>query len=197
MIYRGIPGDRRILTLVEFPQAPSTGYSTAIPDTLHPLALMFLVASFLAFSACGSFSKGSDAQAYAQEMQSLFVENKAIGREFFDVTVLVKKQELNTPEIAARFAERVVPRAADLAEKVDAVEPGTSGLEQVHSGIERAWAIRAESYAALSKAWTDADNAAFTRALHDNRSVRKAEERYIEAANRLLLEHEVQLDPYP
>ena len=158
---------------------------------------MFLVASLLALLSCDSLSEGTDAQAYATEMQALLVENNAIRREFFDVTVLVKKHELNTPEIANRFADRVVPRAAALAEKVDAIQAKTSGLEQVHSGIERAWAIRAESYAALSKAWTDADNAAFTRALHDNRSVRKAEERYIEAANRLLLEHEVQLDPYP
>ena len=158
---------------------------------------MFLFTSFLALAACGEHGRSADAKAYAAEMQTLFVENKAISREFLDVAALVKKQELTPNEVADRFKDRVVPRAQSLAEKVDAVDPGSSGLEQVHSGIERAWSIRAESYAALAQAWDDADNGASTRAMHDNRSVRKAEERYIEAANRLLFEHQLELDPYP
>lgn len=156
-----------------------------------------MVPTLLTVLACGQLGKDSDAEAYAAAMQRLFVENNAISREFLDVAVLVKKQELAAGEIAERFSKRVVPRATALAQKVDAIDPGSSGLEQVHSGIERAWAIRAESYSALADAWTSADNAAFTRAMHDNRSVRKAEDRYIEAANRLLREHELQLDPYP
>ena len=158
---------------------------------------MLLLPPLLALLACGQMGQDSDAKAYTAAMQRLFDENNAISREFLDVAVLVKKQDLAAHEIAARFSERVVPRATALAQKVDAIDPGSSGLEQVHSGIERAWAIRAESYSALADAWTSADNAAFTRAMHDNRSVRKAEDRYVEAANRLLREHDVQLDPYP
>ena len=158
---------------------------------------MLRFAILMTLTACGPPDREVDAKAYAKEMQGLFVENKAIGREFLDVAALVKKQEVTTNELADRFAKRVVPRATQLAEKVDAVDPGRSGLGQVHAGIERAWSIRAEAYTALSKAWKDADNSAFTRALHDNRAVRKAEERYIEAVNKLLSEHEVALDPYP
>ncbi len=158
---------------------------------------MLRFATLLTLTACGPTGREADARAYAREMQGLFVENKAIGREFLDVAALVKKQEVTTNELADRFAKRVVPRASELATKVDAIDPGRSGLGPVHSGIERAWSIRAEAYTALSNAWKDADNSAFTRALHDNRAVRKAEERYIEAVNKLLSEHEVVLDPYP
>ena len=107
---------------------------------------MLLLPPLLALLACGQMGQDSDAKAYAAAMQRLFDENNAISREFLDVAVLVKKQDLAAHEIAARFSERVVPRATALAQKVDAIDPGSSGLEQVHSGIERAWAIRAESY---------------------------------------------------
>jgi hypothetical protein len=49
----------------------------------------------------------------------------------------------------------------------------------------------------MSEAVQKSDLAAYTRAMHDNRAVRKAEDRYIEAANTLLLPYQVQLDPYP
>jgi hypothetical protein len=158
---------------------------------------MFLFSLLMTFTACEPLGRQTDARAYATEMQSLFVENRAISREFLDVAALIKKESLDAHQIAERFEERVVPRAVALSEKVDAVDPGRSGLTQVHAGIERAWTIRADAYTALAKAWKDADNTAFSRALHDNRAVRKAEERYIEAANQLLVDHQIQLDPYP
>ena len=90
-----------------------------------------------------------------------------------------------------------MPRAAELAQKVDAIQPGTESLMQVHAGIERAWQIRAEAYAQAAKAWEDGELQSFTRAQHDNQAVSAAEERYIEAANTLLAEYQLRLDLYP
>ncbi len=158
---------------------------------------MFRLLTFFTLSACGPSERESDAKAYAVAMQAMFEENKAISREFLDVAGLLKKSEVNALGVADRFDERVLPRAQKLANNVEDVTPGKSGLDQVHSGIVRAWTIRAESYAAMSTAVQKDDLAAYTRAMHDNRAVRKAEERYIEAVNKLLLPYQVQLDPYP
>jgi len=158
---------------------------------------MFRLLTIFALSACGPSERESDAKAYAVAMQTMFGENKAISREFLDVAGLLKKSEVNALGVAKRFDERVLPRAQKLAAQVERVAPGNSGLDQVHSGIVRAWTIRAESYAAMSEAVKEGDLAAYTRAMHDNRAVRKAEDRYIEAANQLLLPYQVQLDPYP
>jgi hypothetical protein len=158
---------------------------------------MFRLLTIFALSACGPSERESDAKAYAVAMQAMFRENKAISREFLDVAGMLKKSEINAIGVAERFDERVVPRARKLAAEVKEVAPGNSGLEPVHVGIVRAWTIRADSYAAMSEAVQKSDLAAYTRAMHDNRAVRKAEDRYIEAANTLLLPYEVQLDPYP
>jgi len=158
---------------------------------------MFQLLIIFALSACGPSDRESEAKAYASAMQAMFGENKAISREFLDVAGLVKKSEINAVGVAERVDERGVPRAQKLATKVEEIAPGKSGLEQVHSGIVRAWTIRAQSYAAMSEAVQKDDLAAYTRAMHDNRAVRKAEDRYIEAANKLLLPYQVQLDPYP
>ena len=85
-------------------------------------------------------------------MQAMFVENKAISREFLDVAGMLKKSEVNALGVAERFDDRVLPRAQQLAARVGRVGTGKSGLDQVHSGIVRAWTIRAESYAAMSEA---------------------------------------------
>lgn len=158
---------------------------------------MFRLLTIFALTACGPNEREADTKAYATAMQAMFVENKAINREFLDVAGMLKKSEINATGVAKRFDDRVVPRAQELAADVEKVAPGKSGLNQVHSGIVRAWTIRAESYAAMSQAVQSDDLAAYTRAMHDNRAVRKAEERYIEAANKLLLPYQVQLDPYP
>lgn len=158
---------------------------------------MFRLLIIFTLSACGPSGRESDAKAYAGTMQAMFTENMAIGREFLDVAGMLKKSEVNALDVAKRFDDRVVPRAQKLATKVGEVAPGKSGLDQVHGGIVRAWTIRADSYAAMSEAVQKDDLAAYTRAMHDNRAVRKAEDRYIEAVNKLLLPYQVQLDPYP
>ena len=158
---------------------------------------MFLLSIIFALSACGPSGRESDAKAYAVSMQAMFVENKAISREFLDVAGMLKRADVNALGVAERFDDRVVPRAQKLATKVEKIEPGRSGLEQVHTGIVRAWTIRAGAYATMSEAVQKSNLAAYTRAMHDNRAVRKAEDRYIEAANKLLLPYQVQLDPYP
>ena len=151
----------------------------------------------LALIGCGLGASETAAVTYTAEMQALFEENKAINREFLDVAASIKKGTMDVHGVASRFGTRVVPRAAALAEKVDALQPGTAALEHVHAGIERAWSIRADAYAALNQAWTAGDLQAYTRALHDNTAVHKAEARYIEAVNTVLATHQLQLDPYP
>ena len=158
---------------------------------------MFRLLIIFALTSCGPTGREADTKAYAVAMQAMFVENEAINREFLDVAGMLKKSEINATGVAERFEERVVPRAQQLAEKVKKVAPGKSGLDQVHSGIVRAWSIRADAYATMSEAVQKGDLAAYTRAMHDNRAVRKAEDRYIEATNKLLLPYQVQLDRYP
>lgn len=158
---------------------------------------MVITLSILSLIACGPSAREQAATAYVQQMEALFAENKTITREFINVALGLKKKDLETHEVAERFAERVVPRAAELAQKVDAIQPGTESLMQVHAGIERAWQIRAEAYAQAAKAWEDGELQSFTRAQHDNQAVSAAEERYIEAANTLLAEYQLRLDLYP
>ena len=151
----------------------------------------------LAFLACGPNSRERAATAYAAEMQLLLDENKAIGREFLDVASSIKKGKLDTHGVAKRFTERVVPRAVDLAKKVEEIEAGTDNLAQVHGEISRAWQIRADAYRQLRIAWNDGDLQSYTRALHDHRAVEKAEARYLEATNTILAPYQLSLDPYP
>jgi len=146
---------------------------------------------------CGPDARETATRAYATEMQNLWRENQAIGREFMDVAAQLKKEMLTPDDVAERFDMRVVPRARSLSDKVAALEAGTESLSQVHAGIVRAWEIRADSYEQMNKAWLQADMQAYTRALNDNRSVRKAEDRYLEATNKLLEPYQVTLDPNP
>lgn len=146
---------------------------------------------------CGPDARETATRAYATEMQDLWRENQAIGREFMDVAAQLKKKTLNPHDVAERFDMRVVPRARTLSDKVAAMTPGTESLQQVHAGIVRAWEIRADSYEQMNKAWLQADMQAYTRALNDNRSVRKAEDRYLDATNKLLEPYQVTLDPNP
>ena len=146
---------------------------------------------------CGPDARETASRAYAEEMQSLWGENQAIGREFMDVAAKLKKKDIDPHEIAERFDMRVVPRARTLAEKVGAVTTEAKTLQQVHGGIVRAWEIRADAYDQMNKAWLKADMQAFTRALNDNRAVRKAEDRYLDSANKLLEPYQVALDPNP
>ncbi len=147
--------------------------------------------------ACGPDARETASRAYATEMQNLWRENQAIGREFMDVAALLKKDKIDPHTIAERFDMRVVPRARSLSDKVSVLQPGTESLKQVHAGIVRAWEIRADSYEQMNTAWLQADMQAYTRALNDNRSVRQAEDRYLEATNKLLEPYEITLDPNP
>ena len=113
---------------------------------------MVLTLSIVTLIGCGPSAREQAATAYVQQMEGLFAENKAITREFINVALGLKKKDLETHEVAIRFADRVVPRAAELAQKVDDVQPGTEALMQVHAGIERAWQIRAEAYAQAAEA---------------------------------------------
>ena len=117
--------------------------------------------------------------------------------EFLHVAVDIKKEAIDTHGVAKRFTERVVPRAVQLATKVEAIEAGTENLAKVHGEISRAWQIRADAYRQLRIAWNSGDLQAYTRALHDHRAVEKAEARYIEATNTILAPYELSLDPYP
>ena len=67
----------------------------------------------------------------------------------------------------------------------------------MHAGIVRAWEIRADAYEQMVKAWNETDMQSYSRAVNDNRAVRQAEDRYLEAANQLLAPYKVQLDPMP
>ena len=158
---------------------------------------MVLTLSIVTLIGCGPSAREEAAMAYVQQMEGLFAENKAITREFINVALGLKKKDLETHEVAIRFADRVVPRAAELAQKVDDVQPGTEALMQVHAGIERAWQIRAEAYAQAAEDWKDGELQSFTRAQNDNHAVSAAEERYIEAANTILAEYQLRLDLYP
>ena len=158
---------------------------------------MVLTLSILTLFSCGPSAREQAATAYVEQMDALFSENKAITRELINVALGLKKKELETHEVAHRFEDRVVPRAIELARKVDDIQPGTEALMQVHAGIERAWQIRAEAYTQAAKAWKDGELQAFTRAQHDNQAVSAAEERYIEAINTVLAEYQLSLDPYP
>jgi len=158
---------------------------------------MVLTLSILTLFSCGPSAREQAATTYVKQMEGLFAENKTITREFINVALGLKKKDLETHEVAIRFADRVVPRAAELAKKVDDIQPGTEALMQVHAGIERAWQIRSEAYAQAAKAWEDGELQSFTRAQHDNQAVSAAEERYIEAVNTLLAEYQLRLDLYP
>jgi hypothetical protein len=165
---------------------------------LNPLVLvmvqLLLISQLL---ACGPGARETASRAYAKEMQTLWGENLAIGREFMDVATRLKKDTIDPHDVAKRFDMRVIPRARKLADKVGALRADTESLQQVHAGIVRAWEIRADSYEQMNTAWLTADMQAYTRALSDNRSVRKAEDRYLEAANTLLAPYQVALDPNP
>ena len=158
---------------------------------------MVLTLSILTLFSCGPSAREQAATTYVKQMEGLFAENTTLTREFINVALGLKKKDLETQEVAIRFADRVVPRAAELAKKVDDIHPGTEALMQVHAGIERAWQIRAEAYAQAAKAWEDGELQSFTRAQHDNQAVSAAEERYIEAVNTLLAEYQLRLDLYP
>ena len=147
--------------------------------------------------ACGPDARETASRAYADKMQALWSENHAIGREFMDVAAKIKKEEIKPLEITQRFTDRVVPRARTLADKANAVETGTQSLEQVHAGIVRAWEIRADAYEQMVQALKDTDMQSYARAVNDNRAVRQAEDRYLEAANKLLAPYQVKLDPMP
>jgi hypothetical protein len=150
-----------------------------------------------ALIACGPSAGETAAINYAAEMQSLFEENKAINRAFLDVAAKLKRGRMDVHAVAKRFDSQVVPRAVALSERVVTVSPKTDTLSQVHAEITRAWSIRAAAYTALNQAWTDGDLQAYTRALHDNTAVTKAEVRYIAAVNAVLAPHQLQIDPYP
>ena len=147
--------------------------------------------------ACGPDARETASRAYATNMQALWGENHAIGREFMDVAYMIKRKEIKPLEVQDRFKNRVVPRARTLAEKVASVEAGTESLEQVHAGIVRAWEIRADAYEQMMKAWDDTDMQSYSRAVNDNHAVRQAEDRYLEATNQLLSPYQIQLDPMP
>ena len=158
---------------------------------------MFQLLLFSHLIACGPDARETASRAYAGKMQALWSENHAIGREFMDVAAQIKKKEIKALEVTERFTDRVVPRARTLANKANAVETGTQSLEQVHAGIVRAWEIRADAYEQMVQALEDTDMQSYARAVNDNRAVRQAEDRYLEAANKLLAPYQVKLDPMP
>jgi len=158
---------------------------------------MFIALSIFTLSSCGPDAREKAAVAYTTEMQALFVENKFITSEFLDVATGLKKKELLAHDVAERFQSRILPRAVRLASEVDAIQPGSEALEQIHGGIERAWSLRADTYTKAAAAWAGNDLDGFARAQADNVAVSLAEERYIKAVNTILAEYQLSLDPYP
>ncbi|MAY81072.1 MAG: hypothetical protein CL930_09855 [Deltaproteobacteria bacterium] len=125
------------------------------------------------------------------------LENDDIGREFLDTALRIKKDELMPQDVADRLDKRIVPRAKKLADKVSLVNPETPSLQSVHVGIVRAWTNRADAYERMHAAWVASDLAEYSRALDDNKTVRKAEDRYLESTNKLLAPYEMKLDITP
>ena len=158
---------------------------------------MFQILYIIQLVACGPSAKETAAQAYAAEMQKMWSENHQLGRQFMEVAAKIKKGDMGALDVAKRFDERIVPSARDLADKVTEVETGTDTLEAVHAGIVRAWEIRADSYEQMNKAWSETDMQSYTRALNDNRTVREAEDQYLEAVNKVLLAYDLRIDPVP
>jgi hypothetical protein len=130
-------------------------------------------------------------------MQELMLENDDIGREFLDTALRIKKNELMPNDVADRLSKRIVPRANKLVDSVGVVNPETPSLQAVHVGIVRAWTNRADAYERMHRAWVAGDLAEYSRALEDNKTVRKAEDRYLESTNQLLAPYEMKLDITP
>jgi hypothetical protein len=158
---------------------------------------MIRLIPILLLAACGPDSREEATVAYANQMQELMLENDDIGREFLDTALRIKKNDLMPGEVADRLKSRIVPRANTLADEVARVNPKTPSLKTVHTGIVRAWANRSDAYERMHKAWMAGDLAGYSRALEDNQTVRKAEDRYITATNKLLKPYGMELDITP
>ncbi|MGB0641112.1 MAG: hypothetical protein ACPGTU_17375 [Myxococcota bacterium] len=158
---------------------------------------MFRLLPILVLTACFGDARKEATVAYANQMQELMLENDDIGREFLDTALRIKKKELMPKDVAERLSKRIVPRAKKLAANVSAVQPETPSLKNVHVGIVRAWTNRADAYERMHSAWVAGDLAEYSRALEDNKTVRKAEDRYLESTNQLLVPYEMKLDITP
>jgi hypothetical protein len=158
---------------------------------------MIRLIPILLLSACGQDSRKEATVAYANQMQELMLENDDIGREFLDTALRIKKNGLMPGDVADRLKSRIVPRAKTLADDVTKVNPKTPSLKNVHAGIVRAWSNRSDAYERMHTAWLAGDLVEYSRALEDNQTVRKAEDRYLTATNKLLKPYGMELDITP
>jgi hypothetical protein len=158
---------------------------------------MIRLLPILVLTACFGDARQEATVAYANQMQKLMLENDDIGREFLDTALRIKKNQLMPNDVAERLNKRIVPRAKKLADNVRLVKPETPSLKNVHMGIVRAWTNRADAYQQMHTAWVAGNLADYSRALEDNKTVRKAEDRYLEATNKLLAPYEMSLDITP
>ncbi len=146
---------------------------------------------------CGPDAKQQAASAYVDAMTPLLQRNMKLSRTFQQMAAKIKKDKLTTAQIAEKFTQRMVPQAEQLQSDVATIQPRPKSVEEVHLGLVRAWSNRANAYRQMSDAWQAGDLASFNGAARDQATVNKAEERYFEAINTLLMQHGLELKPYP
>jgi len=159
--------------------------------------LLVALLSLTVLSGCGPDANQQAANDYVEAMTPLLKRNTTLSKTFLDMAAKIKREELTTAQIAKQFTKRVVPQAEQLQNDVAKVQPRPTSVEEVHLGLVRAWSNRANAYRQMADSWAAGDLASFNGAARDHATVNKAEERYFEAINTLLMQHGLVLQPYP
>lgn len=158
------------------------------------MARTLLLISLLA--GCGNSAKDA-AVDYQNAMAPVLQRNSALGQEFLDLASKVKQGQLDAAATAARFEQNAVPAAKDLALQVAEITPRSAPLQESHARLVKAWASRAESYAAMTTALKSGDRSGFEAAQARTLQVRLDEEAWLAAVNAATTPHGVTLQLYP
>lgn len=159
------------------------------------LAISLLAATLC---ACGPDAQEVAARKYVEDMTPLLKRNAELSSSFLDLAALIKKKKATPQSVADTLRDEMIPHARELLEGVEAVQPQTESLSQIHTrGLVRAWKNRVSAYERMQSAWESGDATAFESAASDHQTVFKAEERYFKTTDTLLGEYQLKLVRYP
>ena len=166
-----------------------------MPVPLPSRALLLLATAPL-FAACEIEEPVTPAATYHASMQPLMSDNAKVARDLQSLAAEIKKDAPEAEQVAARLQEDVLPEVRSLAKEAAEVAPQDPAIADAHALVVEAWGDRVKVVEQTLEAWRKADGEAARAAADQRYGAARAEARYFEAINEILVPEGYVLQPY-
>lgn len=165
-----------------------------LPSLSGPRIL--LAVALGALPGCELEEPATPAGDYHAAMQPLMAQNAAVAKELQSLAADIKKEAPEAEAVADRLQSKVLPEVKALAEGASAVSSTDPAISSAHEGLVDAWEARADVLEDTLSAWKEGDAEAARGAADGRYSAARAEARYFDAINEILVPQGYVLQPY-